>query len=77
MEQNQPKHFAPKVGEVFVTNFWGVREVCMVESIKDGLALIIRLESAIYKRDPVRACFDQDEIQLLRYEVLHKTQWNG
>ena len=67
-------------GDIIVTNFWGVDEVCKVYRTVNGKELtIIRLESIVHKtaakKDYCLATLGEDIIPGFPYKFLHRSKW--
>lgn len=58
--------------DVFVTNFWGCNEVCMVLGRHGAIVSVVRLEAI---RDLTYATFSVGEFEAIQKNPLHKSVW--
>ena len=75
----EDKHHNWIVGDVFITRFWGVAEVCLIRSISDKYIRFNRLE-AIRDRKGIKKdyCGAEMEIELflkINKTFLHHSEW--
>lgn len=75
----EDKHHNWIVGDVFITRFWGVAEVCLIRSISDKYIRFNRLE-AIRDRKGIKKdyCGAEMEIELflkINRMFLHHSEW--
>lgn len=75
----EDKHHNWIVGDVFITRFWGVAEVCLIRSISDKYIRFNRLE-AIRDRKGIKKdyCGAEMEIELflkINRTFLHHSEW--
>lgn len=63
-----------KINDVFITDFWGVDEVCLLQGSDNGLVWFRRLE-AIKSKKPVLAQMENDLWQRINKRPLHQSVW--
>lgn len=61
-----------KTNDVFITNFWGLDEVCLCLWVRDAYVSIVRLEAI---RDYTNAIFPIEEFERINKRLLHTSNW--